>query len=128
MLAGGKTCFINAIVHVVIEESRKLRVLCFKILRKKVDLLIGKRREGVIEHAAEVILGVIDDLLALLVPENRDRYPAMVAGIRSRISLRKEGKAIERIGAVTRTIAKGTATLVPNWISYSDAYRRLKLL
>ena len=66
-LARGETSSVNAVVYIVVQKTRELRMLGFDIFREKIDVLIsGEIIKHIVEHAADVVLAVIEDLFGSL--------------------------------------------------------------
>ena len=71
-LARGETSSVNAVVYIVVQKGRELRVLGFDVFWKKIQILIlSKVIKHVVEHATDVVLAIVDDPLRFLVPEDR---------------------------------------------------------
>src|SRR5207247_9964607 len=86
-LSGCEARFVNAVVHPILNESRELGVLAFDVLREQIDLEIAEGVENVVEHPANVVLGIVDDLACLLVQKYRNSDAAIQASIRWDVSL-----------------------------------------
>ena len=73
-------------------------MLGFDVLGKQVDLAPAQRREGIIEHPANVIFGIVDDPPGFLVPQHRHRDATVKTRIGGHISLAQEREAIDGSG------------------------------
>ena len=87
----------------------------------------AKRAEG-IEHAADVVLGVVDDAAGFLVPEHGDGDAALERRVGGEVGFAQEGKAVHGIGGVARAVAKGPASFVANRVNDGDAHDVLESL
>ena len=86
-LARSEPCFVNAIVYVVVNEVGKHRVPGFDLFWEKVDSFVsGKLVKHIVEHAADVVLGVVHDSPRLPVPQDGDGEAA--AKVRGRDAVR----------------------------------------
>ena len=98
-LAGGKTRAINAVVYIIIQKTRKLRVFGFDLLRKKIDVFIlGELIKYVVEHATNVVLAIVNDPTRLLVPKHRDSNALGIMLGRRFVSFAQELEAVNWIG------------------------------
>ena len=100
----------------------------FKVARKQIDIAPARRVEGVVEHVADVVLGIIDDPAGLLVPEHRDGDAPVVVRVGGAISLAQKLKSIDRIGAEPRSIAKSPTALIADRVHHRDADGCLQVL
>ena len=74
-------------------------MLRFDILGKEIEIFTpGEIIKHVVEHAADVILAIVDDLFQFLVPEHRHSDPLVEIRIGCFISLAQKLKAVDRIG------------------------------
>ena len=71
---GGETGAINTVIEVLVEKIVELFMLGFESLREKIDLFVFRKLiEGAVEHRANVVFAIVDDLFCFLVPKHRDR-------------------------------------------------------
>ena len=73
-LRGGKAGFVDANCLPCRKNERGKVSAWFRFnvsLGKEIDLSVAQRGEGVVEHAADIVLGIIDDPVRAFVPEHR---------------------------------------------------------
>src|SRR5690606_17317071 len=109
-LPGGESSAIDAVVHALVNELGEARLLRLERAREKIHT---RRATGecLLEHAADVVLGVVDDAAGLFVPEHGNGDASVESRVRRRVRFAQEGEAIDGIVAVTGAIAKGPALL-----------------
>src|SRR5205814_10417379 len=127
-LAGGEARFVNAVVHPIVNESCEPGVLAFDVLRKQIDLAIAEGVENVVEHPANVVLGIVDDSACLLVSTSRISEAAVEVSIRGDVCLAQESEAVDWIAGVARPITKGPAPGVTNRVNHRHADSVLETL
>ncbi len=89
---------VNAVVHVVVKKICKLGVFVFDFFRKKIDTFIFRDRiECIVEHPADIVLAVIDDLFRLLVPQHRYCDAAIEIRIGRRVRFAQVVEGVYRI-------------------------------
>ena len=103
-------------------------MLAFDVLREQIDLAIAEGVENVVEHPANVVLGIVDDLACLLVPKYRNSDAAIKVSIRGDVCLAQESEAVDWIAGVARPITKGPAPVVTNRVNHRHADSVLETL
>ena len=92
-------------------------MLGLDLFRKKIDVFISRDRvEGVVEHAADVVLAIVDDFFRFFIPQHRHGDAAIEVRIGRGVGFTEKFETVDRIDAVTGSITKGPAALVANWI------------
>ena len=120
-LRGSKACAINAVVHFFVNEFGKRGLFGGDVFGEKVGAFISEFVEGVVEHFANVVFGIIDDLVGLLVPQNWNRDASVEFRIRCQISFAEKFEIINWVATETRPIAKSPAAFVANRVDGRDA-------
>ena len=103
-------------------------MLAFDVLREQIDLAIAEGVENVVEHPANVVLGIVDDSACLLVPKHRNSDAAIKVWIRGDVCLAQESEAVDWIAGVARPITKGPAPGVTNRVNHRHADSVLETL
>src|SRR4029077_14704376 len=67
-------------------------------------------------HAADVVLAIVDDFFRFFIPKHRHGDAAVEVGIGRGVGLTEKLETVDRINAVSGSMTKGPAALVPNWI------------
>ena len=128
-LPAGEAGFVNAIVHVVVDEGGKLGLFRRDIVREKVDVVLCERAERAVEHPADVVFGVVDDATRFRVPKpGTVTRPSQAIGCL--VSFLQKREAIHRIAAVARPVAKRPAPFIADWIDHGhadDLFQSLKM-
>jgi len=122
-LAGGEAGAINTIVYSLIDELGERGLFVRNLSRKEVDFPGGELAERFGKHPADVVFGVIDDAIGLFVPKDRHGDAVGEVRIGRAVGLGEVGEPVDRVAAVSGTLAKGPATLVAHRIDHSHADR-----
>ena len=94
-LARGESCFVNAIVHIVVDKIGEFRVVGLDFFWEKVDLFTsGKVVKHVIEHAADVVLAIVHDPLCFRVPEDRHSHAGLITRLGRFVGFTQKLKAV----------------------------------
>jgi len=86
-LGGGKAGSIDAVIDVRVDQLVEAVDLGTQALRIVVSARVGKVIECRVENANNLRRLIVDDRLALFVPENRDAHAARIARIGEQIDL-----------------------------------------
>src|SRR5688572_11155512 len=95
---------------------------------KQLHVTLAERRENSVEHAAKIIIGIIDDPARVGVPQHRHGYSSVVVWFRGAIRFAQILEAIDWITGVSRSVAKRPAALVAEGIDDGDADGRFQSL
>ena len=93
----------------------------FDLLGKEVHLAVAQRDESSVEHAADVVLGIVDDPVRMLVPKDGHGDAPIKAGTGRRVGLTQISEAVDRVLRVTGAVAKGPAPVVANRVDDGHA-------
>src|SRR5215469_7424948 len=97
-LARGETSSVNAVVYIVVQKGRKLRVLGFDVFWKEIEILVcGEIIEHIVEHSANVVLAIVDNAFCFFVPEDRHRHALIEMGISCLISFAQKLETVNGI-------------------------------
>src|SRR5205814_9777991 len=96
-LARGKSCSVNAIVHIFVDKIGELRVVGLDFFWEKIDGFIScKVVKHVVEHAADVVLTIVYNPLCFCVPQHRYSYALVVIGMGRCVGLAQKLDAVDR--------------------------------
>ena len=74
-------------------------MLGFDLFRKKIEISIpGKIIKHVVEHAADVVLAIVDDLFRFLVPKHGNSDALIKIGIGCLVGFAQKSEAVDWIG------------------------------
>src|SRR6266480_8163620 len=73
-LSRRKSCLIDSAVHIFIKKRTQAVLLSGKVGWKQIDRTVSQRTKHAVEHSANIILGVVDDLPGLFIPEHRHTH------------------------------------------------------
>jgi len=120
-LAGGEAGFVNAVVHAVVDEPGEFGLFVRDGDGEEIDRFVSERAEGVVEHAADIVLGVVHDATSGGVPKHGDGDAAIEVRIGGGIGFAEKVEAIIGIVAESGAIAESPAALVAHGIDDGDA-------
>ena len=88
---------------------------------EEVDVAPAEGGEDVVKHAADVVLGVVDDLRRLFVPEHGHGEAAVEIGVGGEVCLAEKFEAVDRIGGVAGAVGETPASFVTLGIDDGEA-------
>src|SRR5690606_14619416 len=128
VLTGGESYLVHAIVDGVVNpgvDGIDLRQQC---LRRVISCRGTESVEGRIEHADDLRRLVVDDGIALPIPQHRHRYPTAVAWLRTQINLIEVAGVPNRVSCHTFGGFEGPAVVSHVGIDHRYAEDRFEFL